>query len=473
MGHFWLELENQGHRQRFDFNSGRIAIGREAGSDVLLDHPTVSRQHALIVENYGSYQLVVLSKNGLTAVDGNVVSGTVDLRPGMTIQVGELQLGFRAPIGNAQAVNEYATEAVSLDQLNPNAPTAALPVVEERTEPSRDAWDAPSWNAANAPAQQSFAGNPAGSGFGQMPVQGGFGQSPAGSGFGQMPVQGGFGQSPAGNGFGQMPMQPGAVPAPSPTNGHAAAGPKKGKDEEYGIKSWDEIAAEATGAHGAETGGMTDFERIQKAQAKANKRSGGTSPALLGLMVVAVGGLAALFIFDDPKKVVDDGASTLPDRCAGLKICYPEDKEPTCANKSDCEAKALTAYNVADELYQKKGANITNRYEAYKQLDKAGRFLAKAGLEKPPASMKDYDARLLQYEEELDKIASEHRIRNHQLQQRKMNWEMADNVRAWQAFFPDTYNTWYQEAITAERRMKDAGSWPAKYDKAPEIKKRK
>lgn len=471
MAHFWLEFDNQGHRQRYDFDQASVSIGREAGSDFFLDHPTVSRQHALIVENYGNHQLVVLSRNGLTAVDGQVVTGTVDLRPGMTIQVGEIQVGFRAAIGgNGADVGEVATEAFALDQVNTSAPTAAMMAVDESTEPSRGTWDAPAWNTANPGVpqqqqqQQAFGGNPGGSGFGQMPVQQGFGQNPNGSGFGQMPMQQQAPQQQPQNGHGQPNGGFQGVPAPAPP-------PKGGgEDDEFKIKSWEEIAAEAaTGAHES-VSGMTDFERIQKAQAKAQKK-GGTSPALLMLLVVALGGVGYLTFREDPKKNAIADNSDLPDRCKGLKICYPEDQEPTCANKSDCEAKALTAYNVADELYQKKGANITNRYEAYKQLDKAGRFLAKAGLDKPPETMKDYDARLLQYEEELEKIAGDHRIRHHQLQQRKMNWEQAENVRAWQAYFPDSYNVWFQEAIETERRMKDSGSWPPKFDPKPKIKK--
>ena len=42
---------------------------------------------------------------------------------------------------------------------------------------------------------------------------------------------------------------------------------------------------------------------------------------------------------------------------------------------------------------------------------------------------------------------------------------MATNVRSWQAYFPDTYNEWYKEAIEAERRMKDKGTWPKRFDK--------
>ena len=458
MGHFWLEFDSQGHRQRYDFQQASVSIGREETSDFHLDHPTVSRQHAMIVENYGNYQLVVLSRNGLTAVDGQVVSGTIDLRPGMTIQVGEVQLGFRAAIGNG-SVGEVATEALSLAAVNAHAPTGAMRPVEERTEPSRDAWDGPGWAAANAPQQQQFQQQqPAG--FGQMSIQ------PP-----QQPQQQPYGTT---GGFGQMPINPppangvaggfNGVPAP------AKPSVKSGGDDDFKIKSWEEIAAEAsTGAHDA-IGGPTDFERIQRAQAKAQKK-GGTNPALIGVLVVALGGMAALFLYD-PKTGPKIGTGTdAPARCDGLKICYPIDAEPTCKGPADCEAKAIQAYNVADELTKKKDANITNRYEAYKQLDKAARYMALGNFDKAPDAMKDFDARLLSYEEELDNIAKEHRIRNHQLAQRNMGWEMAENVRSWQAYFPDSFNVWFREAIEEERRMRDGGTWPEKFD--PKVRKKK
>ena len=461
---FWLEFEDQGqgHRQRRDFDQAEVSIGRDDTSDFHLDHPTVSRQHALIVETYGNHQLVVLSRNGLTAIDGQVVSGRVDLRPGMTIQVGEVQLGFRAAIGNSD-VGEVATEAVSLSHLNPHAPTAAMnPIVEERTEPARDAFD--SSLGHHAPAhrqQQSFGNNPGGSGFGPMALQPQqqqpeFGQTPAGSGFGPMSIQDAppqhaqQHQPPNGS---QGPNGNGAAP-PRP------AGARKGGEDEFKIKSWEEIAAEAaTGAHDA-VSGPTDFERIQRAQAKAQKKSG-PHPALLVMVVLAVAGMAYLFLMPPPPPPPEE--ETIVERCEGLKICYPLDAEPKCQNKSDCEAKAQHAYAVADQLVQKKDADITNRYEAYKQLDKAGRFMAKAGLEKPPESMKDYDTRILEYEQELDQIATDHRIRHHRFQQRRMFNDMASNVRSWQAYFPDTYNTWFREAIDVERRMRDSGSWPKEF----------
>ena len=458
MGHFWLEYNMHGQQQRSDFTQAQISIGRDAASDFHLDHPTVSRQHALIVENYGQFQLVVLSKNGLTAVDGQVVSGTVDLQPGMTIQVGEVQLGFRAGVPMNGGVGEVATQAVNLDSINPMGPTMGMQAVDEQTDPSQDAWNqAPAWQPSNPPPPQGGFGSPGGSGFG----------SPGGSGFGQMSLHPGGGVSDEATAF--NPIQSSAPTPPAPMPATPAPAPKKDDDDDFKIKSWEEIAAEAaTGAHGA-VSGPTDFERIQKAQAKASKKQG-TNPMLLTLVLLAVGGVIMLQFYEKPKPVQQKLSA--PERCEGLKICYPVEAEPKCETPTDCRQKALQAYNVADELSKKKEANITNRYEAYKQLDKAARFMAQGGIETPPPAMKDFEQRLVEAEGELDKIASEHRIRQHKLQQRKMSWDQAENVRAWQAYFPDSYNTWYQEAIDVERTMKDRGTWPKRFDPKPTIKKR-
>lgn len=65
MGSFWLEYEQNGNLQTFPFEDGNVTIGREQTCDFVLDHPTVSRQHALIVDDgSGQFRLVVLSQGG-------------------------------------------------------------------------------------------------------------------------------------------------------------------------------------------------------------------------------------------------------------------------------------------------------------------------------------------------------------------------------------------------------------------------
>lgn len=76
---------------------GDNLLGRDETSVVVLDSSTVSRRHALIVVNDGRAVLEDLgSKNG-TRLMGRRLEGPVVLADGDQIQVGALQLTFRAP----------------------------------------------------------------------------------------------------------------------------------------------------------------------------------------------------------------------------------------------------------------------------------------------------------------------------------------------------------------------------------------
>src|SRR5690554_1793712 len=164
MSSFWLEFDLNGQTQNASFTSQSVTIGRDRGSDFILDHPTVSRQHALIVEEGGgSYRLVVLSRGGLTAVDGQPVSGEATLWDGAMLTLGKHSVRFRAPDATAQPPRPSSG-------MQQQAPPAVGPTPGGFGQP---------------------AGGPAPGGFGQPaggPAPGGFGQ-PAGG-----PTPGGFGQ---------------------------------------------------------------------------------------------------------------------------------------------------------------------------------------------------------------------------------------------------------------------------------------
>lgn len=150
-----------------------------------------------------------------------------------------------------------------------------------------------------------------------------------------------------------------------------------------------------------------------------------------------------------------------PSRCEGVRICYPPEAEPTCASANDCGSKARASYDLALKLAEQDAVDAP--YQAYKEFDRAIRYLDIARLD-PPATMTDVDERRLAVETKLQELALEHRIRHHQLQQRKMHRVMAQNVQTWQAAFPDSNSLWYQEAKEVERRMKDSGTWPEALD---------
>ncbi len=98
MTSFRLEFDQGGQIQHAAFQKSSITIGRDRSSDFVLDHPTVSRQHALIVdEGGGHFKLVVLSRGGLTAVNGQPVQvAEVQLYDGVELTFGQYTVRFRS-----------------------------------------------------------------------------------------------------------------------------------------------------------------------------------------------------------------------------------------------------------------------------------------------------------------------------------------------------------------------------------------
>ncbi|MEZ4462857.1 MAG: FHA domain-containing protein [bacterium] len=175
MSSFRLDLELNGNVQSFTFSSPSVTIGRDPASDVFLDHATVSRQHALIVQNPHGFTLVVLSQNGLTGVNGNKVNGSVDLQNGMRLQFGQFLANFQTDSGHATMPFEPIRGGGPLltdHPTQPNAQFGAGPVV---------VGNAPTGVLQNAPTAAIPAIGGAMGGFGAplQPSQGGFAPGPA------------------------------------------------------------------------------------------------------------------------------------------------------------------------------------------------------------------------------------------------------------------------------------------------------
>lgn len=68
-----------------------VSIGRRADNDIVLDSPSVSRQHAQIRWRYGRFILYDLSRRGRTAVNDQPVSEHV-LQPGDVITLSDTRL---------------------------------------------------------------------------------------------------------------------------------------------------------------------------------------------------------------------------------------------------------------------------------------------------------------------------------------------------------------------------------------------
>jgi pSer/pThr/pTyr-binding forkhead associated (FHA) protein len=70
-----------------------ILIGRDAGCDVRISAPSVSREHCVIEQVNGEYYLRDLDSSGGTILDGEPIDG-VRLEHGLEVEVGPTILRF-------------------------------------------------------------------------------------------------------------------------------------------------------------------------------------------------------------------------------------------------------------------------------------------------------------------------------------------------------------------------------------------
>jgi hypothetical protein len=100
---------------RRDFSGDRVQIGRDPGSDFRIDHPTLSRQHALVEKQGGAYTIRDLGSANGTLLNGRPISGAAALNERDEIQLGEFTLTFHAAaptVGAVPLVQDEAAYAV-------------------------------------------------------------------------------------------------------------------------------------------------------------------------------------------------------------------------------------------------------------------------------------------------------------------------------------------------------------------------
>ncbi|MCX7934801.1 MAG: FHA domain-containing protein, partial [Planctomycetota bacterium] len=84
----------EGKSTEEDLRKTRIVIGRQKGVDILLDHPTVSRLHALMLKKGDGYVIDDYQSLAGTIVNNQRIS-SVELKHGDTIQIGLFVLEYR------------------------------------------------------------------------------------------------------------------------------------------------------------------------------------------------------------------------------------------------------------------------------------------------------------------------------------------------------------------------------------------
>lgn len=100
---------------RYEFDQGRIVIGRGAGADVRLPDAFVSENHAVVSLAGRSYVIQDDSSTNGTRVNGTrlVQSRAKVIRSGDAIQIGRFELGFEADIAISETTDAQHTAALA------------------------------------------------------------------------------------------------------------------------------------------------------------------------------------------------------------------------------------------------------------------------------------------------------------------------------------------------------------------------
>ncbi|MFP4599261.1 MAG: FHA domain-containing protein [Persicimonas sp.] len=433
MPSFRLEYDNDGTLQEFSFDGDSVSIGRDKSSDFVLDHPTVSRQHALIVYKTGGYHLVVVSRGGLTAIDGEQIQGEVPLFDGSRLRMGKLSFRFR-----------------SLDAPQKPAPS---PSSSSSSQPQAagfgggyNAMESGFGRGTDGSSQPGQSGQQNGGGF----DAGGFGGSGFGdSGFGDSPAPGAGGPS---TGFG-----PSSGGAAQPSQGQQPQGAQQPeasgeKSDEAGIVSWDDIASssEAMDDGPQASSSQTIYDRMN-----SNKEDEKTNPLLVVVAGAAIIGLLWFSFFND-----DSGPSGAAEEAKPVEEQEPVKIEVSCMGESACVKKAQDAYRVGIEKLERKDASIVNLFTGYKKLLESEAYLEKAGRTELPPEMSELEAQRDASREELTKLFRNYRVQYHRAKKRNEHRDMAQALDAIKSYFPDKTAREHSWANRAELDMKAEGIYP-------------
>ena len=132
----------------FPLTTDSVVLGREEGADISLRDPEVSRQHARVSWQAGTYVLEDLGSTNGTFLNGMQITGQRPLRPGDSIGLGQTILVLQP-----QAVAEPAPMAA------PRTAVAQPPPQPAYVPPPQPAYAPPAPRPAPAPAASEGGGN--------------------------------------------------------------------------------------------------------------------------------------------------------------------------------------------------------------------------------------------------------------------------------------------------------------------------
>jgi hypothetical protein len=90
-----LLIDRKQPTRRYDLDKPTMTVGRMGGSNIVLDHPTVSREHATIKLEGDEFRVYDLGSANGTFVNGQRLREPVVLEDGMILRFGELEFTFK------------------------------------------------------------------------------------------------------------------------------------------------------------------------------------------------------------------------------------------------------------------------------------------------------------------------------------------------------------------------------------------
>ena len=87
----------------YDLDQDTITIGRDEGVDVLIDNPSVSRQHARVRREGEAWVVEDLGSSNGTFMHGERIEGPRPIQPGQEIGFGKFSVVFGKVVGEAAA----------------------------------------------------------------------------------------------------------------------------------------------------------------------------------------------------------------------------------------------------------------------------------------------------------------------------------------------------------------------------------
>ncbi len=465
MGSFQLEYAENG--EVFAFDGESITIGRDESSDFVLDHPTVSRQHAQIVdEGRGQFRLVALSRNGLTALGGERVQDSAELYDGSLLHFGKLEFTFKS--------RGTRTRSESTSSRG-HAPSSGSPRGGHQTssrgsggtgaDRARDAGrDSSSGRQSETDRQPGASQQP-----GETNPRGHVDSQEGGGGADSsidphteedvvQDIVGGAAQDGEdGNiseGSGELDADLDGGP-----DDDGLVDEDSEETEEDEITSWDDIAASAGPDEDDNQPQGDDVNPEESFASSMRNQSSDEEDEETDQRVVVGGlGLAVLFLlWSFWPGGGGSGNSNQVDEEEGPPLAVQVD----CIGTDECRRKAIGAYQSGMGYFDRRSAKIGNLFDAYRKLYEAKKFLEKGGIEKRPSELEGLRADRKKMRKLLDQKFKNFKVEYHIAQKEERQVEMAGALMKIQRYFHDESSREYQWARKRKLEMKNKGLYPS------------